>query len=389
MNDPSRELMNKRDFLRGCAACMAGALLATQRTGAGIHGGAEGLLDLLAGDDPGKFSKEAEFYVKTKDGVACRKCPRGCTPRDGELGFCRSRLNVKGKLYSIAYGNPCAVHVDPIEKKPFYHVLPTTHSFSIAAAGCNLRCLNCQNWQISQVSPRETANDDLMPDAVAARARESGCASVAFTYSEPTTFYEYTYDSAVRARKQGLRALLKSNGYINPDPLRRLCGVLDAANIDLKSYDADTFKHLSDGRLDTVLASLSMLKKEGVWLEITNLVIPGWTDDMKTIERMCAWLAANGFADTPLHFTRFTPLYKLNRLPLTPVATLERARDAARKAGLHYPYIGNVPGHAGENTYCHHCGALLLERRGFTILQNRMEKGTCKACRKPIPGIWA
>jgi pyruvate formate lyase activating enzyme len=304
------------------------------------------------------------------------------------MGKCRNRLNYQGKLYSIAYGNPCAVHIDPIEKKPFFHFLPSTRAFSIAVAGCNFRCLNCQNWQISQVSPNETDNEEMMPADVVAQCQQSRCESIAYTYSEPITFYEYAYDTAKLARKKNIRNLWKSNGYINEQPLRTLCKVIDAANIDLKCFDDAVYAKLSGGRLEPVLRTLKVMKEEGVWLEITNLVVPSWSDDLNMIKRMCEWLYTNGLYDCPLHFSRFNPLYKLTQLPVTPVSALEQAREIALAAGLRYVYIGNVPGQKAENTYCHQCRKLIIERKGFTILRNHISKNRCAFCQESIPGVW-
>jgi pyruvate formate lyase activating enzyme len=298
-------------------------------------------------------------------------------------------VNHEGKLYSIAYGNPCAVHVDPIEKKPFFHFLPSTRAFSIAAAGCNLRCLNCQNWEISQVSPRESQNIDLMPGRVVEECVRSRSESIAYTYSEPTTFYEYTLDTAGLARKRGIRNVLKSSGYINEAPLRKLCGVLDAANIDLKAFDDRVYRELNGAKLAPVLKTLTVLREEGVWLEITNLVIPNWTDHPDTIRRMCDWLCENGLSDSPIHFSRFSPLYKLTQIPPTPVATLDRAAEIARKSGMRYVYIGNVPGHDAENTSCHKCGRLIVARRGYVVTTNEIRGGKCGFCQEPIPGVWS
>jgi len=380
--------MTKRDFIKTCSLGMGGVACGLTRFGI-----AGGLQPLLPGQDgsvqnPGKWSKEALFTAETPGGIKCLKCPNCCILDRNRTGRCRNRVNYEGKLYSIAYGNPCAVHIDPIEKKPLFHFLPSTRAFSIAAAGCNLACLNCQNWQISQVSPNETENVDLMPAAVVGECLRSGCESIAYTYSEPTTFYEYAYDTAVLARAKEIKNVWKSNGYISEQPLRKLCKVIDAANIDLKSFDDGTYRRLNGGTLAPVLRTLQVFREEGVWLEITNLVIPGWSDDPEMIKRMCQWLCASGLQDCPLHFSRFTPLYKLAHLPATPVATLEAARDAAIKAGIRYVYIGNVPGHLAENTFCHHCHRQVLERKGFAILQNAIEKGACKFCGGRIPGIW-
>lgn len=345
---------------------------------------------LLAAEGPGKWSKEALFYTKTSTGITCLKCPHYCQlGSNNDVGKCRNRVSYQGKLYTIAYGNPCAVHIDPIEKKPLYHFFPTTRAFSIAVAGCNFRCLNCQNWQISQVSPRESQNVDLMPPAVVDECVRARCESIAYTYSEPVSFYEYVLDTAKLAREKKIKNVFKSNGYINEEPLRMLSKYLDAANIDLKTFDEGVYARLAGGSAMPVLNGLMTLKEQGVWLEITNLVIPSWTDNMDTIRRMSDWLAANGLEDCPLHFTRFMPLYKLTQLPLTPVSTMEKAREIALSAGMRYVYVGNVPGHPAENTYCHQCKKLIIERRGFTILANHIVNGKCEFCGEKIPGRWA
>ncbi len=389
MEDDSRgRTLTKREFLRLCSVGLGGCLLGVHHRSFGLAGLVPGL---PAGDDdqPGRWSKEALFVQKEGGVVRCLKCPHGCVLVDGQSGICRNRVNFRGTLYTIAYGNPCAVHTDPIEKKPLFHFQPGTRAFSIAAAGCNLRCLNCQNWQISQVSPRETQNDDLMPDRVVEQCIMTGCESIAYTYSEPTTFYEYAFDTATIARKRGVRNIWKSNGYINEVPLRKLCTVIDAANIDLKSFDDGVYRELNGASLQPVLSTLKTFHEEGVWLEITNLVIPTWTDDLTMIRKMCEWLANNGLQDCPLHFSRFTPLYKLNRLAATPVSTLDKALAIAKEYGIHYPYVGNVPGHSAENTYCHSCGALVIERKGFVIAKNALKSGKCGSCGMKIPGVWS
>ncbi|MFH0989594.1 MAG: AmmeMemoRadiSam system radical SAM enzyme [bacterium] len=338
--------------------------------------------------DLGKWSTEAFFYSVLPDGIKCSKCPNECLLGEGDSGICRNRVVEKGKLYSIAYGNPCAVHIDPIEKKPFYHFIPSTRSFSIAAAGCTFRCLNCQNWEISQVSPRETQNYDLMPERVVEECEKARCESIAYTYSEPTSFYEYAFRTATLARKKKIKNVWKSNGYINAPALRQLCTVIDAANIDLKSFDQDIYRRLSSGKLAPILEALKIFHGEGVWLEITNLVIPSWTDSLEMIARMCDWLVQNGLSECPVHFTRFTPLYKLTHLPMTPVLTLEKAREIALKAGVRYAYVGNVPGHRAENTFCHRCGKMIIERKGFQIAVNHIVGGVCNFCKERIPGVW-
>ncbi len=234
--------------------------------------------------------------------------------KEGELSDCHNRIARGEKLYTLAYGNPCAVHVDPVEKKPLLHFHPSSLAFSIATAGCNFACLNCQNWEISQVSPRETRNQSASPEAVVASAVREGCLSIAYTYSEPVTFFEYMRDTATLARAKGIKNIMVSNGYINRAPLLELCRVIDAANIDLKSFDPGVHLKLTAGKIEPVLETLKTMKAQGVWLEITNLVVPGWTDDFKMIGDMCDWLMKEGFAGVPLHFSRFQPLHKLTRL---------------------------------------------------------------------------
>jgi pyruvate formate lyase activating enzyme len=280
------------------------------------------------------------------------------------------------------------VHIDPIEKKPFYHVLPSSRAFSIATAGCNFACLNCQNWEISQKSPKETLNIDLMPASVVEACLKNNCESIAYTYAEPTVFYEYVYDTARLAKASGIKNVYKSNGYINEQPLRMLCKYLDAANIDLKGFTESTYLKLNAGKLAPVLRTLQVLKEEGVWLEITNLIIPSWTDDMKTIRNMCKWLVANNLDENPLHFSRFSPLHKLTQLPSTPLLTLQKARETALSEGMKYVYIGNVPGANLEDTICPKCKKTVVERKGFRVIQNNIVDGKCKFCGYKVAGVW-
>jgi pyruvate formate lyase activating enzyme len=335
-----------------------------------------------------KWTKEAMFYIETPKGIRCQICPNECDIKEGEAGDCRNRINKNGKLYTIAYGNPCAVHIDPIEKKPFMHFFPGSRAFSIATAGCNLACLNCQNWTISQKSPAETQNYDLLPDKLIESCIKNKCESIAYTYSEPITFYEYTHDSSVLARQAGIKNVIVTAGYVNRDPLLKLCKVIDAANVDLKSFSDEIYMRLNAGKLQPVLDTLLTIKEQGVWLEITNLIVPSWTDDMDMIRRMCDWLLKNGFEETPLHFSRFYPSYKLTQLPPTPVNILKNARQIAVEEGLKHVYIGNVPGLDAENTICSNCKKILIERRGYKILQNHIVDGKCGFCGKPVAGIW-
>ncbi|NOY37062.1 MAG: AmmeMemoRadiSam system radical SAM enzyme [Chlorobi bacterium] len=376
-----KQKYTKREFLK-LGITGAGGLMCMPAAVAGI-GGRNSKPDELW-----KWSKEAMFQTETPRGVRCMICPNECTPKPGELSDCHNRINKDGKLYTIAYGNPCAVHVDPVEKKPLFHFKPGTHAFSIATAGCNLACLNCQNWTISQTTPTKTQNFDLMPDKVVKQAVHYSCESVAYTYSEPVTFYEYTLDTAKLVRSAGLKNILVSAGYIHEDPLRKLCKVIDAANIDLKSFKESIYLKLNAGKLQPVLDALKIFHEEGVWLEITNLIIPGWNDDFDMIKEMCDWLYDNDLYRYPLFFSRFMPLYKLTQLPPTPAATLEKAREIALASGIQFVYIGNVPGTKATNTYCPKCHKLLMERRGYSILQNHIKNGHCAYCNEPISGVW-
>lgn len=336
-----------------------------------------------------KWSREAIFYTATPRGVRCGICPNECTLKPGETSTCNNRINIDDKLYSIAYGNPCSVFADPIEKKPLLHFLPQSRAFSIATAGCNFACLNCQNWEISQTSPKKTNNFDLMPNKVVEQCILSNCSSIAYTYSEPVSFYEYVFDTAVIARERKIKNVFVSNGFINDEPLNKLAPYLDAANINLKSFSDSVYLKLNAGKLQPVLNTLITLKKHNVWLEITNLVVPSWTDDFEMIKSMCEWLVSNGFAEYPLHFNRFFPLYKLTQLPPTPIASLLKARNIAEMAGCKYVYIGNVPEIGMENTNCPKCKKLLIERRGFAMLSNYLKNGKCGFCGYGINGVWA
>ncbi|MFH1296487.1 MAG: AmmeMemoRadiSam system radical SAM enzyme [Bacteroidota bacterium] len=339
--------------------------------------------------DLGRFSKESPYYIVTPKGVKCLVCPNQCILTEGKESICRTKVAKDDKLYTLAYGNPCSVHVDPIEKKPLFHFYPSSRSFSVAIAGCNLACLNCQNWEISQVSPRDTQNYDLFPEALVAEAAASGSLSIAYTYSEPIAFYEYTFDTAKIARARGIKNVFVSNGFINEKPLRELAVYLDAANINLKSFSEETYLKLNGGSLEPILRTLKILNEVGVWLEITNLIVPGWTDKPQMIREMCTWLVDNGLEDRPLHFIRFFPLYKLTTLPFTPLSILEEAHGIAKEAGINYVYIGNVPNHKDENTYCAKCKKVLLERKGFTILENNLRDGKCRFCGAKIAGRWS
>ncbi len=336
-----------------------------------------------------KWSHEGFLYKKLKENrVVCGICPNRCVLAPGDLSVCRSKVNIDGTLYSMAYGNPCSIHVDPIEKKPLFHFKPKTLAFSLAAAGCNFRCLNCQNWEISQAKPDEVRHYELFPADVVKTAQSTGCQSIAYTYSEATTFFEYMIDTARLARDNRISNLWISNGYINRKPLLKLCDVLDAANVNLKSFSDAIYRKLNGGRLQPVLNTFKTLHQQGVHFEITTLVVPGYVDDAEMVKQMCRWILTNLGPDYPLHFLRFFPRYKLDRLPSTPVSTLVRFRKLAMAEGIHYVYVGNASYPEGNNTYCHNCKKLLIERIGYFIPNYNLDGNQCKYCRTVIPGRW-
>lgn len=335
------------------------------------------------------YRVETNLWTVVKDNtVKCLLCPHECLVREGETGLCRTRTNREGVLYSVAYGNPCSVAVDPVEKKPLYHFLPGTEILSLATAGCNFHCLNCQNWHISQVSPLSFQSYDMLPRQVAEMAVSCHAPSIAFTYTEPTVFYEYMFDSAVLAREKGLKTVAVSNGYINLEPLAALIPYLDAANIDLKCFDDKLYRRLTGGRLQPVLDSLLALLGAGVWIEITHLVIPGVTDDPVQFESMCRWLAENGFEAVPLHISRFFPCYKLQDLDHTPLESITRARDIALGCGLKFVYPGNVPSDKENHTRCPGCGRVVVERDHYTLAGLHLTKGSCNYCGATVQGLW-
>jgi pyruvate formate lyase activating enzyme len=333
--------------------------------------------------------KEALFYNKLDNKVVqCQLCPRRCIISPARRGFCGVRENRDGVLYTLVFAKPVAIHIDPIEKKPLFHFLPGTTAYSIATAGCNLRCKFCQNWEISQVRPEEIRYFYLEPQELVRKVKESGSLTIAYTYSEPTIFYEYMLETAKLARQEGIKNIMHSCGYINEEPLRQLCKYLDAANIDLKGFSNDFYHRLTEGTLEPVLQSLKILKEEGVHLEITNLIISGYNDDEELIRQMCLWIRENLGPDVPLHFSRAFPMHKLTSLIATPMQTLEKARDIAKESGLNYVYIGNVAGNPYESTYCPKCKEIVIKRIGYTILEVNLEDGKCKFCGERIEGVW-
>ncbi|HPB01492.1 MAG TPA: AmmeMemoRadiSam system radical SAM enzyme [Bacteroidales bacterium] len=332
---------------------------------------------------------KARYFEELPDGsVKCRLCPHACILRNGQSGICRTRINEGGVLYTMAYGNPVAVHIDPIEKKPLYHFLPSSKVLSFGTAGCNFRCLNCQNADISQAAPNDVSALDYSPEKVVKTAREHSVDGIAFTYTEPTVFFEYMYDTAFLAQKAGIKTLMISNGYINQEPLKDLVGVMDAFNIDLKSFNDSTYKTLCNGSLQPVLDTIKTIRDSGKWLEITNLMVTAYTDKTDEFSQMISWLIENDFTEVPLHISRFFPAHKLLDSQPTNPAVIEQAFHMATSAGMKYVYTGNIRNEAHENTQCPDCGNLLVKREGYTTKVSGMTENKCNKCGRIIPGVW-
>ena len=335
-----------------------------------------------------RWSREADWYEPQGRFVKCVLCPHECVLGENDRGFCRTRVVKNGTLHTVTYGNPCAIHIDPVEKKPLYHFLPGAPIFSIATAGCNLRCLNCQNWEISQAKPEDTDNADLFPDQLVEVTAASSIPLIAYTYSEPLIYYEYVRDTAALARERGIRNVLVTAGYISERPLRALCRVTDAATVDLKGFNEAVYKKLTGARLSPILRALEVMREEGVWIELSRLVVPTHSDDIDDIRALCRWVVRVLGPGTPLHFLRFHADYRLKGLPPTPVEVLDAARKIAMDAGLQFVFIGNVPGHEGQDTTCPQCRRTIIARRGLQVASNLLDQGRCP-CGETIPGVWA
>ena len=321
--------------------------------------------------------------------LECNLCPKQCRIAEGQAGDCRIRVNIEGTLRAVTFGFPVAVHVDPVEKKPFFHYHPGAQILSVATAGCNMHCKNCQNWQISQANPEEEDAYEIPPARLVEVASTKGIPLVAYTYTEPLAYYEYTYETALLARRAGLGNAIVSAGYANDGPVRALFKVVDAATIDVKAFDDRFYREICDGGLKPVLNTLVAAREEGAWLEVSNLVIPGMTDDLGTIRKLVRWMIGNLGADTPLHFLRFVPHYQLRNLPPTPVSTLESAWKLALDEGLRYVYLGNVPGHSSESTRCASCSEVVIRRVGYRVTDVLVGKdGLCGSCGASVAGVF-
>jgi pyruvate formate lyase activating enzyme len=333
--------------------------------------------------------KEAMFFEQVGEKqVRCGLCRFKCLIGEGARGICAVRENRGGTLYSLVYGKLCAEHVDPIEKKPLFHVMPGSRSYSIATQGCNFHCRHCQNYTISQVDRNAPIRGtEQTPQEIVQRAMDSSCSTISYTYTEPTIFYEFAYDTARLAREAGLKNVFVTNGYISREALTTIAPYLNAANIDLKGFSEGFYRDVVHARLSEVLDSIIEYRRQGIWLEITTLVIPGLNDSDIELQGIASFIATNLGIDTPWHVSQFYPTYHLTDRPRTPVATLRRARDIGCAAGLRYVYEGNVPGEGGENTYCPSCSCVLIKRYGYAIETDRISNGACPDCGAAIAGI--
>lgn len=373
--------MKRRQFFK--AAGGTGFLVCSGKPGV--------ILDLYAFQDKANLShKEAKYYKKLEDReIECTLCPRVCKLGDKERGYCGVRENDGGTYYTLVYGKACSLNVDPIEKKPFFHFLPGKTALSIATAGCNVNCKFCQNWEISQVRPEQIRHIDLPPLSVASTAKKYNSPVIAYTYSEPVVFFEYMVDTSKEARKRGIRNVVITGGHINQDPLKELIEVVDGIKVDLKSFSQDFYTKYVRGELQPVLDAIKIIAQSPVWLEIVYLVIPTLNDSREEIQRMCRWIKDEVGTHIPIHFSRFYPMYLMKNLPPTPVSTLEAVYQTAREEGHQFVYIGNVPGHKSENTYCPNCSNLVIQRQGYVIKKVNLQEEKCLFCQNPIPGVWA
>ena len=332
-----------------------------------------------------KLKKEASLYDKIGESLNCKVCERRCLISNGKKGFCDMRRNIEGKLYTLNYAAASSVAVDPIEKKPLFHFYPGSTVLSLGSVGCNFRCKHCQNWNISQAELEEISLREIVPEDAVKLAKEYKCKSIAWTYNEPTMWLEYTVDSAKLAKKNDLKTVYVTNGYMTEESLEMIGPHLDAANVDLKGMSEQFYKELCDARMQPVLDNIKRIYDKKIHMEITNLMIPGYNDSEENIKALVNFMVDEIGVEVPLHFTRFFPYYELKNVPPTAIADLEKAHRIAKNAGMKYVYIGNVPSGTGENTYCHNCGDLLVERNSYQIIDNNLKKDNkCPKCEAGI-----
>jgi pyruvate formate lyase activating enzyme len=344
----------------------------------------------LTAEEGGLVPHPARWYKKLPDlWVECGLCPHGCKVPEGERGVCGVRENRRGVYFTLVHSRPCVVALDPVEKKPLFHFLPGKPALSLATPGCNFDCKCCQNWEIAQARPEQVPSSTQTPEDLVALAHRRGAPIIACTYSEPVVWSEYVLDIAAAGKRSDVRTVVISNGYIQQAPLADLCREIAAYKVDLKGFSEKFYKEHSGGELKPVLDTLRTLRRLGTWTEVVVLVIPTLNDQVAEIRSLARFVRDELGAEVPVHFTRFHPNYRLMNLPSTPVTTLERARQTALDEGLAFAYVGNVPGHPGENTFCPGCGKILIRRLGMSVAENRLVGGACPDCHRKIPGIWS
>lgn len=375
-----RELLKKSSMALGLSALYRGRELFTPQERARAQVAKKGF-----------FRPKPALWMSPleENKVQCSLCPLECLLQEGERALCRVRENQNGRGYTLSYGNPVLIQEDPVERKPFFHILPGSRALSISTAGCNLHCTFCEVWDMALVDPEEVHAYDVPPEMVIELARRAGLSSISYAFGEPVIYYEYMKDVASLAREEGLLNLIHTNAYINREPLEELLPLLDGVNVDLKSFDENIYQEAVGGELTVVLENSKRIKEANIHLELTHITIPTLSDNLETIEKMCQWIVEELGGDVPLHFARFYPLYKLASLPQTPVSTLDRAREIALKKGLNYVYISRVTGHEGEKTFCPECQEIIIHRLGFIVDDIKIEDGRCLFCGHRIPGLWS
>lgn len=381
-------MMRRRDFLASgggalCALGLGERRLASAQDVAG-RGSAPNA------EEGGLVLHPARWYKKLPDlWVECGLCPHACKVPEGERGMCGVRENRRGTYFTLVHSRPSVIALDPVEKKPLFHFLPGQGALSLATPGCNFDCKCCQNWELAQARPEQVPSSRMTPEELVAMARRRGAPIIACTYTEPVVWSEYVLDIAAAGKRSGVRTVVISNGYIQQTPLADLCRELAAYKVDLKGFSEKFYKEHTGGQLKPVLDTLRTLRRLGTWTEIVVLVIPTLNDQVAEIRSLARFVRNELGAEVPVHFTRFHPNYRLTNLPSTPVATLERARQTALEEGLAFVYLGNVPGHPGENTFCPGCGKMLIRRLGVSVADNRLKGGSCPDCHRKIPGVWS
>ncbi len=344
-------------------------------------------LDEEASEDD--LIREAMFYEqKENKKVECHLCFRECEIESDERGFCHNRENRERTLYNIVYGRPSAVQIDPVEKEPQHHFLPGSEILCVGTAGCNFRCRYCHNHHLSQQSIDELQYEKLPPEQLVEEAKNQQVSAISFTYNEPTSLYEYMYDTAKKAQEQGVKVIFHTNGSMKSQPLKKLLEYVDSVTVDLKGIEEEFYRDISQAELSPVLDTLQDIADSDAWLEIVNLVVTDLNDKPEQIEEMCSWIVKELGSDIPLHFTRFTPSYKMTDTVPTPVERLEDALEIALDQGIKFVTIGNVPGHEHNSTFCPHCGSILIGRDHFTVIENNLDDNKCQNCGEEIPGVW-